>query len=218
MKYEDYLREVVKDKDFMDHIHANVSLGSFPFTVQCPIDGKRCKDDQCEEYEDGKCLLFELHRVMYKVFGSGDNSMYFDIPLEYEGTRLSWRISFSRSYPKDIGGPDRVSYTIGTDNAAISWKALKEVGLGDYLDGDWENAPTAYFTQKFESLSEIQKFLELVKEKREEFESLLVKYHTCVRCNNVSEYLIRFYDPVGICSGCVVEITEEWLKENEKET
>lgn len=214
MKYEEYLREVVKDKDNIEHIHANVSLNYFPFTDQCPVDGRNCKGLKCKKYRDDQCIHFELHRVMYKMFGSGDKWQSFDC-LEDEDRWLSWRISYNSYAPEEVNDPDRVAFTIGTDNVTISGKVLREVGLGEYVTDDtWNYSSCAFFPETFESLPKIQEFLELVISKRKEIEDLFVKYHTCVRCKKVSDYDINFYDPIGICKMCAVEITKEWLKDN----
>ncbi len=217
MEYEEYLREVVKDRDHVDHIHASVNLSYFPFTTKCPKTGRTCKCTTCDDYryvltDEGQCFYFELNRVMYKVFGTGDNWVSFDVDTGDEDTYLNWRINQSSYYPDDKGEKYRCGFSVGSDNYTITWKVLHEAGLGDYFTEAFN--VTAFFPQDFEALLEIQKFLELIKEKKDDIGKLLMKYHTCVRCKRVDSYGINFYDPVGICDPCVGKVTEEWLKEN----
>ncbi len=213
MEYEEYLAKVLEDESNIEHIATKVGRNYYPFTTQCPKDGKTCAKETCREYRDEQCLHFEMHRMMYNVFGTGDKWVHFNIDLGVKDNWLDWRIRYNSLYPREKGGINRIAFTIGTEHGTISSKVLKEVGLGEYLTDDWEYSSTAEFPEVFESLSDIQAFLELVKSKKDELEELYVKYHTCVRCKKIDSYGIMFYDPIGICGACIGEITEQWLKD-----
>ncbi len=209
MKYEEYIKEVAKDKEHREKITASAALAYYPFTNQCPVVGKTCSGENCDVFRDGQCLHFEVNRTIYEIFGKCGGWLLFNIDVE-DGW-FHWRINEGRYHPERKGEKHRIGFSVGTDNYAITRKVLNEVGLGEYFTED----VTVYFPEEFESLPKIQKFLELLKEKSSELEKLFVTYHTCVRCHTVHSNT-NFYDPLAVCDECRDKITEKWLEEVEK--
>ncbi len=210
MKYEEYIKEIAKDKEHKEHITASVALNYYPFTSKCPQDSKTCSES-CDVFRDGQCLHFEVNRLMYRVFGRCGGWLFFNIDVG--DSWLHWIVSERRYYPERTGEKHRIGFSVGTENHAITLKVLNEVGLGEYFKEDYR--VTAFSPEEFESLPKIQEFLELIMDKFGELEGLFVAYHTCVRCHTVDDYT-NFYDPFAVCDECRDKITEKWLEEVEK--
>lgn len=206
MEYEEWIKENVGDEEKRHYIHCKVAMNYFPFTKQCPVDGKRCKEEECKDYNDSRCLHFELNRLVFEVLGPGDTR--FRIFEPSEDNYFHWIFSVGNYYPETKGGPERVGFSIYSENYTISEMVLKDAGLSEYFESDFHT--TAYFPATFESLPTIQEFLELLKSLFSTIEGLFVKYHTCGKCNKLS-YEITWFDTVGICEGCQHDIVREWI-------
>lgn len=209
MEYEEYIKEIAKDKEHKEHIAASAALNYYPFTKLCPIVSKTCQKENCDVFKDGQCLHFKVNRTIYEIFGKCGGWLLFNIDVE-DGW-LNWRISEGRYYPEKKGEKHRIGFSVGTENHAITLKVLNEVNLGEYFKENYR--VTAFFPEEFESLPKIQEFLELLKERSGELEKLFITYHTCVRCHTVDD-LTNFYDPFAVCDDCRDKITKEWFKEN----
>jgi len=206
MKFEDYIRELAED-DERDNIPAVVAMKYYPFTRECPIDGKVCSSTECPKYRDGKCLSFELSRLEYQFFEAW-KGIYFNIhPLD---TWFTWRIRRNTFYPDKKGDLHRIGYSIGSDNTIVSWLALVDLGLDSFFSKE-SYPPTAYFPEKFESLPEIEKLLKSLKKNKEEYEALLLKYHTCIECGEIRNYT-NSYGRVTLCESCKEKIVKDYLE------
>jgi len=214
MEFEEWIKKTAKDEEDLVYIPCEIATHYYPFKNSCPIDGKRCAKEGCESYKDTKCLRFEVNRLMYQILGPGDPRWRF-YSKDFDDGWLSWRISVGDYYPETKDGPNRTGISVGSDNEYITCLVFKELGWEEWF-GIEEYSTTTYFPQIFESLPKIQEFLEIIRDNKDLFEEKLIKYHTCVKCGRVCNF-ITFYEPNnGLCGKCEREIVEDWLKSHRK--
>lgn len=212
--YEEYINRTA-EKDTDDYsTHSSVKKNYFPFTNQCPIDGNDCGLKSCEYkfYDNNRCYYFELERVMFEIFGTGDDFVSIH---DYDSkNHIDWYIMVHGTYNLHYG--ERIDTGIEIRVSDGSWSVNRNVleknGIIDIFKFK-KDENTKFYKSSFNNLHRVKKILEYINENKEEISKLFEEAYKCIKCGKSSVYSNTYNDKI-ICDGCQNNIVLKWVKNN----
>jgi len=210
--YEEYIKRTAEKKSKEYDTHSNVTLRYYPFSESCPIDGRPCSKEYCKYnfYKETKCYNFELNRIIFDVFGVGDNHFWF-----YDDENINhidWYITAHATYDNyknnfmDTGIQIRVS----SDSVwEVNMKVLKECGIIDKFNFK-KDETTKFYKSSYRNLHKVKKLLEFVKDNNKNISKLFKDAYRCIKCGKSSVHGNIFKEKL-ICDNCQTEIVTEWV-------
>lgn len=215
--YEEYIERTSK-KDNKDtyETHSNVKLRYFPIDENCPIDGHVCSKEDCEKnwYKNGKCYHFEIDRLMFEIFGTGDNYKYYH--NDYKDGEIEWVVTinttFSRYYKHDEGY-DETGIEIRASPESSSYidrRVLEKTGIVKKFNLE-KNSNIKFYKSSYRNINLIRKYLEFIRDNKDLISLIFNEEYACIKCKKSSTFC-KIYEDEIICDDCCNEIITEWVK------
>lgn len=202
---EEFIKEYEKRLD-------KIKREYYPYTEQCPIDGKRCKKDNCEYnfYNNTKCYNHEIDKIVFEVFGTIDNYIPF---ADYDNDDIEWYLSLHSTYNNYEKGfmETGIEFRALSDRIyQIDMSVLKDIGIAKKFNlGD---ETIKFYKSSFRNLNKIKEYLIFFKDNKDKITEILNEKYRCKRCGKSTVYASIFNDDELICDSCQTEIIEEWIK------
>lgn len=184
----------------------------YPFTDQCPKDGRYCLKEQCQQFENGKCYFHELRTLFKTIFESEYSDTYF---VHDENSNINYSIDIVSYYGEKEGDVDRTGVNIDFEHHVTEKMVIKELELNNYLSKDKYGYYIAYFPELCENLPKIGKLLKLLKSKEDDILQAIIKHQTCAKCGIPNNY-VKYFKNKAICNNCQNIIIENWVETNVK--
>lgn len=191
---------------------ARSGLKYFPFTDQCFWDGK-CQRHDCERgfyvKKGRKCLMFELDRCLYDVFG--DTGDYDDTNFHIiSGEHLDWHVSVNICQ----------SWTSGNTYRFVvnQYCVYRQFRQNELVCAEVGMKPTRLFIANSRNLALVRKYLQEIREKLPEIFKAAEKHFTCKRCQKIEPDMSSLYGEHCVCDDCIPNLVDKYFKQGLQET
>jgi len=205
--FEEYIQQTAREareklelpvwEESFDHTSCLGAIAYYPFENQCPKTGHGCRS-ACSEKKGDKCLSFEMHRVVFEVFGTYDPAYIFI----GDGVGVYWHpvIGHLREAEIYVG--------FGTNNYQITKKIRGRLKLKQHFQGE---SLRSVWPASFECLKNMRSDLQMLKDYQDKITASLRTLSTCIKCNEVKSQ-IDFYANKPLCEECRDDVVEAWAQ------
>jgi hypothetical protein len=217
----------------MSSLREKVDKHYYPYTNECPIDGRKCKEQECKFFiESKRCWLQEFNKIPQEIFGDDILCDYVHIRdksnnwfrgvehLKIDMRSSNWSDE-KRGWVNEGDIYIQLEWLFSSCRLAEKIKErfdkFKDWKIeGHCWDGGDDHTLETMILGGYERKKEIVKYITELKEMIPEIMQAVREIDTCQICHERREQL-KEYGKIAACYGCREKIVEENIERYYKE-